>query len=76
MNQSIFMEEGDNVFFPKIGLCFHKSFSKKYDGMTYIQVRRILKKYYTHSQQDDIIHYLKKRHIAIAPIKNYVTITT
>lgn len=73
-NQPIFIEEGDNVIFPKSGMCFHKSFSKKYEGMTFIQVRNILKKHYTHGQQDSIIHYLKRKKIVVAPIKNYTTI--
>jgi hypothetical protein len=72
--QPIFVEDGDNIYFPKNGMCFHKSFSEKYNGMTYIQARTTLRKYYTHGQQDSIIHYLKKSGVVKAPIKNYATI--
>jgi len=68
--RSIFIEEGQSVFFPRVGLCFHKSFSDKFKGLTFPQARRKLKKSFTHSQQDHIMHYLKQKGITISPLKN------
>jgi hypothetical protein len=56
-------ETQTSVFFTKIKLCFHKSFRKKYQGMTYSQVRRVLRKSFTKAAQDEIIHYLRDKYI-------------
>ena len=68
--QPMFIEEGQSVFFPRVGLCFHKSFSDKFKNLTYPQARRNLRKSFTHSQQDHIMHYLKNKDITKAPFKN------
>lgn len=68
--QPIFIEEGQSVFFPRVGLCLHVSFSNQYKGLTYPQARRILQKSFTRSQQDYIMHYLKNKGITKAPFKN------
>jgi len=53
--------ENDNVFFPKHGFVFHCSFAEAYRNYSTIEARRKLKKHYTKSQQNDIIHYLKEQ---------------
>ena len=53
--------EGNNVFFPKHGFVFRCSFAEVYRNYSIINARRKLKKSYTKSQQDDIIHYLKEQ---------------
>ena len=54
--------EGNNVFFPKHGFVFHLSFGEAYRNYSTINARRKLKKgWYTRSQQNDIIHYLKEQ---------------
>jgi hypothetical protein len=58
-----FQEIGESVFFFKAGLCFHKSFIKRFEGKSVIKARQMLKKNYTHSQQDDIISFLKYKKI-------------
>jgi hypothetical protein len=45
------------------GFVFHESFVKTYKGLGTIQARRKLKQYYTHSDQDAIIRYLKENGI-------------
>ena len=52
---------GDSVVFPKHGFVFHRLFAEKYRNYSTINARRKLKKHYTKSQQDDIIHYLKEQ---------------
>jgi len=52
---------GNNVIFPKHNLIFHFSFGQAYKNYSTIQARRKLKKSYTKSQQNDIIHYLKEQ---------------
>ncbi len=47
------------------GLVFHKSFVNTYKGMTLINARRELKRWYTKSQQDAILKYLKEQKIII-----------
>lgn len=39
---------------------FHKSFINSYKNLNIVQVRRKLKIWYTKSEQDEIIHYLKE----------------
>jgi hypothetical protein len=51
----------DSVFFPKHGFVFHRNFGEKYRNHSVIEARRKLKKHYTKSQQNDIIHYLKEQ---------------
>jgi hypothetical protein len=55
-------ENGNSIIFP-VGLCFHKSFIKTYNGLSIINTRRKLKVWYTKSQQNQIIHYLKDKNI-------------
>lgn len=57
--------EGDNVVFPKHGFVFHRSFGEPYRNFSTIKARQKLKVYYTKSQQDDIIHYLKEQRYII-----------
>ena len=54
---------GDSVLFLKHGFVFHKSFRKTYSGMTIPQARFKMRKRYTHSQQDELIHYLKEQNL-------------
>jgi hypothetical protein len=68
--QPMFIEEGESVFFPRVGLCLHKSFSDKFKNLTFPQARRKLQKFFIHSQQDHIMHYLKNKGITISPFKN------
>jgi hypothetical protein len=58
-----FIEDGDNVFFPKAGLCFHKLFVNRFRGTNFISARRLMKKYFSRRQKDEIIHYLKNKGI-------------
>lgn len=58
--------EGNNVFFPKHGFVFHYSFAEAYRNYSTIEARRKLKKHYTKSQQNDIIHYLKEKKYIIS----------
>jgi hypothetical protein len=53
-------EIGENIIFPT-GHVFHKSFTRSYVGLTVINARRKLSKYYTHGQQDMILRYLKSK---------------
>jgi len=52
---------GNSICFHKHGLIFHKDFGKNYSNHTTISARKKLKKWYTKSQQNDIIHYLKEQ---------------
>lgn len=52
--------DGNLVFFPKHNFIFHCRFAESYKNYSIIEARRKLKKYYTKSQQNDIIHYLKQ----------------
>jgi hypothetical protein len=58
-----FEEIGESVFFYRAGLCFHKSFVKRFEGKNIVETRRLLKRNYTHSQQDDIIAFLKHKRV-------------
>jgi hypothetical protein len=58
-----FYEHGENVIFPKIGFCFHKSFAGRYKGMGYSQAKRKMKGWFTHREKADIVHYLKSKGI-------------
>ena len=58
--------EGNNIFFPKHGFVFHCSFGEAYRNYSTINARRKLKRSYTKSQQDDIIHYLKEQKYIIS----------
>lgn len=42
---------------------FHKNFVGTYRGLSVIQTRRKLKRYYTHSEQNAIIRYLTTNNI-------------
>jgi hypothetical protein len=52
---------GNNVIFPKHNFIFHCNFGNTYYNYSIVRARRKLKTYYTRSQQDDIIHYLKEQ---------------
>ena len=56
----MYNEIGENIFFDN-GMVFHMSFARTYRGMSVINTRRKLKVYYTSSQQDRIIKYLKDK---------------
>lgn len=57
-----FIEEGDSIFFPRVGRCVHKDFWKKYEGMTIPEARRKMRTIWnTQSSQDEMIHYLKHK---------------
>lgn len=59
-----FYETETSVFFTRAKrLCFHKSFRNRFKNKTIIQARKMLKQSYTHREQDEIIHYLKKKNI-------------
>ena len=59
-----FFEVGDSVFFPKVDRCVHKSFYKKYVGMTIPEARRKMRTIWnTQSHQDEMIHYLKHKRL-------------
>lgn len=58
-----YVESGNCVIFPKVGLRFHKSFSDRYEGMDIVSAKRKLKPWFTHSQKDEICHYLKNNGI-------------
>lgn len=58
-----FIEQGDSVIFPRSGFCFHKSFVKRFKGMTFIRAKQKMKHQFTHAQKDDIVHYLKAKGI-------------
>lgn len=58
-----FIERGNNVIFPKIGFVFHKSFVNRFRGKCVINSKRIMKHQYTHSEKDEIVHYLKSKGI-------------
>ena len=57
VGNNIIVESDTNSFI------FHKSFVNSYRGMNTIQVRRLLKHYYTRSIQDNIIRYLKEKQV-------------
>ena len=61
MEDPRYIEEGNNVFFPKAGLNFHKLFIKRFVRADIISARTKLKHCFSHSQKDDIIHYLKEK---------------
>jgi hypothetical protein len=55
-----FKEIGESVFFTKKGMCFHRSFIRRFYGLSIPKARKALKAL-SHSQQDEIIHYLKQK---------------
>jgi hypothetical protein len=64
INESRFIEDGNSVFFPNVRLCLHKSFVRRFIGVrTASRARQVMKKHFTHSQKDEIIHYLKQKNI-------------
>jgi|694.fasta_scaffold00486_52 hypothetical protein len=50
---------GQSIFFKKVPLVLHISFSRKYYGLSISAARRKMKGWHTRGQQDEIIHYLK-----------------
>ena len=60
-----YREIDKSVLFLKHGFIFHKLFRRTYAGMTIPQARAKMRKRYTHSQQDEIIHYLKEQNLLI-----------
>jgi hypothetical protein len=59
MNEQRYEICGQSVFFKKVPLVMHISFSRKYRGLSVSGARRKMKGWFTRSQQDEIIHYLK-----------------
>ena len=57
-----YSEKGQSIFFHKTGCVFHKSFAKRFHGCDLPSARRKLKQF-SHSQQDEAIHYLKEKKI-------------
>ncbi len=61
-----FIEDGNSVIFPKSGVRHHVSFVNTYKGLTIPQARRKMKSLWAgHSLQNDMIHYLKSKHLLI-----------
>lgn len=52
--------DGNSVIFPKHKFIFYRNFGRSYQNRTIINARRKLKQYYTKSQQNDIIRYLRE----------------
>lgn len=62
-----YIENDNDVFFPKINARPHKSVWKKYSGMTIPDARRMMKRYWIpKSAQNEYIHYLKNKSIIIS----------
>lgn len=61
--QKRYDESETSVFFHKVGVVFHKSFSNRFSGLTIPQARSKLRKSFGHSIQDEVIHYLKDKKI-------------
>jgi|APGre2960657373_1045057.scaffolds.fasta_scaffold537722_1 hypothetical protein len=60
---SRYFVSGNHVIFTRHRFVFYITFGQNYAGMTLIEARRKLKKYYTKSEQNDILHYLKTNNI-------------
>ncbi len=58
-----YIEDGESVFFPKIGFCFHKSFANRFKGMSRIRAKQKMKRVFTSGQKSEITHYLKDKNI-------------
>lgn len=59
-----FIEEGDEIIFPKNKSRHHISFVKTYTGLTIPQARRKMKTLWAwRSLQNDMIHYLKCKNL-------------
>ncbi len=57
-----FIETDIDVYFPKHGRRHHVRFVLPYRGLTIPQARRKMKQaWYSHSFQDDVVHYLKQK---------------
>lgn len=52
---------GTTIVFDRHGFVFHITFGENYRNYTVIEARRKLKRWYTKSQQDDILRYLKEQ---------------
>jgi hypothetical protein len=59
MNELRYEIVDQSIFFKKIPMVMHISFSRNYQGLTIASVRRKLKKSFTKAQQNELIHYLK-----------------
>ena len=58
-----FKIEGNNVFFPKVGLVFHNIFIRRFNGVSIRTARWMLRQNWEHAAQDEIIHFLKEKKI-------------
>jgi hypothetical protein len=58
-----YTETNTSVFFHKTGCVFHRSFAQRYYGLSIVSARQKAKKWHTHAQQDEIIHYLKSKNL-------------
>jgi len=58
-----YTETNSSIFFERTGCVFHRSFIRKYYGHNVVSARQVAKKWHTHAQQDEIIHYLKEKQI-------------
>ena len=56
-----FSEIGESIFFHKTKMVFHVSFVQRFYGCNVVSARRKIKGWFTRGQQDEIIHYLKKK---------------
>jgi len=54
---------GQNVIFIRHRFILHINICKNYNGLTLIEARRKLKRHYTKSEQNEILHYLKNNNI-------------
>lgn len=56
-------ETNSSIFFTKAGLCFHRSFERRFYNLTIPEARAKLRRSFSHAQQNEIIHYLKEKKI-------------
>ena len=61
-----FIEDGNSVIFPRNNARHHLSFINTYTGLTIPKARRKMKSLWAgRSLQNDMIHYLKSKHLLI-----------
>ena len=73
-------EEEQNQFvnklakaFHEIGFVWHVSAVERFRGKTFTQARRMLKKWWTHREQDEIIHFLKTQNFLVGQSGHWLT---
>lgn len=59
MSEPRYTVDGNIIYFHRTKTRVHTSFVYTYENMSIPQARRKMKKFHTHSQQDEMIHYLK-----------------